>query len=323
MGIYVWGTGCGAGDLAEQGLASDRITAFVDNAPTVSEFLGRPVIVPEELDVRDVELMVVASRHSLSIRDRCLALGIESERLLFLKNHYVLKNLNENESLAEELLGTELVSRIRQRCHVIRAPMGCADEVLERKDLENDYVRVKTLEMICRRLRDIPGAAAELGVYRGAFARCINMLLPDRTLYLFDSFAGFEDQEIRKEKERGTCGDGFVAAHRNTAVEQVLSWMPHRERIRVCPGFFPESLNGLEERFCLVSLDVDFEESTYEGLKYFWPRMNPGGIILLHDYNSPTLSGVRRAVARYERDFGVHLPGVPLCDINGTLVLVR
>ena len=323
MGIYIWGTGCGAGDFVEQGVAPEKVTAFVDSAPGVSAFLGRPVISPEELDTADVELMVVASRHTLNIRRQCMELGIGPEKLFFMKNHYQLQNLNENLPLAERLLGSDLVAKIQQNCRVVRVPMGCPDGALEEKDLENDYVRLKTLEMICARAADVPGAAAELGVYRGAFARCINMLLPEKKLYLFDSFEGFEQSEAIRESGKGTCSDGFVAAHKNTAVEQVLAWMPHREQIRVYPGYFPGSLRGLEDRFCLVSLDVDFEDSTYEGLKYFWPRMNPGGVILIHDYNSPNLSGVRRAVTRYEKDFHVRLPGLPLCDINGTLAIVR
>lgn len=323
MGIYVWGTGCGAGDFIGQGFAAERVAAFVDSAPGCTEFLGRPVIRPEALDVRDVELMVVASRHAAGIRKKCIELGIGSEKLFFLKNHYLLQNLNENEPLAEALLGKELVAKTRQNCRIVRVPMGCPDGALEQKDLDNDYVRLKTLEMICDRVKDLPGAAAELGVFRGAFARCINMLLPEKNLYLFDSFEGFEENEAVRESGRGTCGDGFVEAHKNTAVEQVLAWMPHREQIRVYPGYFPQSLRGLEERFCLVSLDVDFEDSTYEGLKYFWPRMNPGGVILIHDYHSPNLTGVRRAVTHYEEELGVRLPGIPLCDINGTLAIVR
>ena len=323
MGIYIWGTGCGAGDFIEQGFEPEKVAAFVDSTPGASEFLGRPVITPEDLNVGDVELMVVASRHATAIRKQCMALGIDSGKLFFLKNHYQLTNLNEDLSLAESLLGAGLVTKIQQNCRIVRVPMGCPDGALEEKDLENDYVRLKTLEMICARVADVPGAAAELGVYRGAFARCINMLLPGKKLYLFDSFEGFEENEAIRESGKGTCGNGFVAAHKNTAVEQVLAWMPHREQIQVHPGYFPQSLNGLEDRFCLVSLDVDFEDSTYEGLKYFWPRMNPGGVILIHDYNSPNLTGVRRAVTRYEQDFHIRLPGIPLCDINGTLAIVR
>ena len=51
--------------------------------------------------------------------------------------------------------------------------------------------------------------------------------------------------------------------------EQVLAVMPSPERVVLKPGFFPESLDGLEETFCFVSLDVDFEPATLAGLRYF------------------------------------------------------
>ena len=307
----------------EQGFPVEKIAGFVDSEPGSGFFLGRPVLAPEELNTIDVELMVVASRHTGAIREKCLALGIPSDRLFFLKNHHAICDLNENYDLAETILGKDVVAGLRHRCHLVREPMGCPDGALERKDEENDYVRVKTLELLCAQLKSVSGAAAELGVYRGAFARCINMLMPERKLYLFDSFEGFEQSEAAREQRSGTCGEGFVEAHRNTAAEQVLRWMPYREQVVIRQGYFPQSLNGLEEQFCLVSLDVDFEDTTYEGLCYFWPRLNPGGFLLLHDYNSRSLAGVRRAVARYERDFAARLPGVPLSDINGTLVLVK
>ena len=138
MGIYVWGTGCGAGDFIGQGFAAERVAAFVDSAPGISEFMGRPVIAPEALDPADVELMVVASRHAAGIRKQCIGLGIGSEKLFFLKNHYLLQNLNENEALAEALLGAELVAKTRQNCRIVRVPMGCPDGALEEKDLDND-----------------------------------------------------------------------------------------------------------------------------------------------------------------------------------------
>ena len=33
MGIYVWGTGCGASELIEAGLEKEKIAAFVDSFP--------------------------------------------------------------------------------------------------------------------------------------------------------------------------------------------------------------------------------------------------------------------------------------------------
>lgn len=79
---------------------------------------------------------------------------------------------------------------------------------------------------------------------------------------------------------------------------------------------------GLDETFAFVSLDMDFEESIYEGLKYFYPRMSENGYIFVHDYNS-SLRGVEKAVDRYEEDYKVNLRKMPLCDANGTLVVIK
>ena len=33
MGIYIWGTGCGASEIIERGMELEKITAFVDSFP--------------------------------------------------------------------------------------------------------------------------------------------------------------------------------------------------------------------------------------------------------------------------------------------------
>lgn len=47
--------------------------------------------------------------------------------------------------------------------------------------------------------KQVAGAVAELGVYRGDFAKVINEVFPDRKLYLFDTFKGFPEQDISYE----------------------------------------------------------------------------------------------------------------------------
>ena len=187
-----------------------------------------------------------------------------------------------------------------------------------------DYVRVRTLEFICELIQsyDIAGNIAELGVFRGDFSYYISKLLPNRKFYLFDTFEGFAEQEAAKEIQSGNITDVTVDAYRNTSVETVMDRLEGRERIEIRKGYFPETLNGLEDTFAFVSLDVDLEESIYNGLSYFYPRMQRGGYIMIHDYNS-LLKGVRRAVERYEKDRDILLMKVPLCDSAGTLVIVK
>ena len=318
-GIYIWGTGCTAGELIEKLPGSLDIRGFADSFPTADAFMGKPVVSPEALAALSPELIIVASRHTDEILRRCSELGIERSRLLFVKDSFRLADLNSGCDSALRLLGPELLRSLIPACRIVRES-AYGGSALDGRDLENDYVRVRTLELTCEMLTDVPGAAAELGVYRGGFARCINALLPGRRLYLFDTFDGFDSAEAQHERQLGRCSEGFIEAHRDSSLERVLALMPYPGQVTPMPGLFPASLNGLEERFALVSLDADLEASTYAGLDYFVPRMNRGGFIFLHDYSSP-LAGVRAAAERYQREHGLRFHALPLCDVNGTLVL--
>lgn len=163
--------------------------------------------------------------------------------------------------------------------------------------------------------RKIAGAVAEVGVFRGEFAQFINYAFPDKKCYLFDTFEGFDANEALNEVKNGNCTEAFIEAYKQTNIGVVLDRMKYIDNIIIKQGFFPESLEGLEEQFAFVSIDVDFEESIYEGLNYFYPRLSTGGYIFVHDYNS-SLCGVEKAVDR-------NICKMPLCDANGTLVITK
>ena len=315
MRIYIWGTGCGASELLEQGLELERVCAFVDSFPCGDSFLEKPVLLPEKLTNETCDLLIITTRHADAVAKRCAELGIPKEKCLFLKNSHILWDRNADTTYAAEVLGEELLGTLLPKQHIVPTPAQLTKSILPEQQLQNDYVRLATLELLCRRVKNVSGAAAELGVYRGSFARCINELLPERKLYLFDSFVGF--------REDAGASRAFQAAHANTAAEKVLSVMPNPAQVILKPGFFPESLQGLEETFSLVSLDVDFEETTLEGLRYFWPHLVRGGYLLLHDWGSQKLPGVAAALRRFEEEIGQSLPAVPLCDVGGTLVLCK
>ena len=170
--------------------------------------------------------------------------------------------------------------------------------------------------------RGIPGSLAELGVYKGDTARTINALFPDRPLYLFDTFEGFDARDVEKEKAQG-FSQAEKGEFSDTSPEAVLSRLPFPERAIVRQGYFPETAAGLEaERFALVSLDADLFAPILAGLEFFYPRLNPGGAILLHDFDSRRFPGAGKAVEAYEKAHGP-LPLVPLCDLHGSAVIVR
>ena len=101
--------------------------------------------------------------------------------------------------------------------------------------------------------------------------------------------------------------------------------MPYPQQCVLCKGYFPQSITEEAEKtkFAFVSIDVDFEDSIYEGIKFFYARLNEGGYIFIHDYNNSSLKGVRKAVQRYEQNEKVFLKKVPIADWAGTLVIVK
>lgn len=202
---------------------------------------------------------------------------------------------------------------------------GYRGEIICLADLKKRYqIRLATCRLIAEeiRRRDLPGAMAELGVYQGEFAEELNRMFPERKLYLFDTFTGFDERDIGAvDGKRAKAGD-----FSDTSAEAVLKRMPHPEQIRIKKGYFPESLALMSEEeekesYALVSLDTDLYQPTLAGLSYFYPKLVPGGYMILDDYNSPQFPGVAEAVHEFCDREGVSV--VPLCDLHGTAVLVK
>lgn len=215
-------------------------------------------------------------------------------------------------------------------------------DVVKLRDIYTDFdIRSRCLRELTERICGVPGvdrnasgvsggvsgAVAELGVYRGDTAWQINELLPDRPLYLFDTFEGFAESDIVTERayamSRAETGD-FA----DTSVGEVLERMPHPEMCHIRKGHFPETTAGLAHmEFALVSIDPDLYEPAMAGLEFFYPRLNEGGVILVHDYNNTQYRGVHQAVKEFEQKLTAAgeppLKLVPLGDLHGTCVIIK
>jgi O-methyltransferase len=184
-----------------------------------------------------------------------------------------------------------------------------------------DYVRISSLELAAYEiyLKKIAGNVAEVGVYKGEFACKINEAFPDRKLYLFDTFKGFDEADAGRDRNAGFCGHDEDFS--DTSVEMVLGKMKHPRNCIVKKGRFPETVQGLEDRFAFVSLDADLFAPIDAGLRYFFPRLEKGGYVFVHDFSGPGYKGVREAVTRFCAETGVGY--FPLCDAGGTAILCK
>lgn len=199
-----------------------------------------------------------------------------------------------------------------------RAQIRTLDPIRQTMDLRLAHLRLLAEEIKNRRL---PGAVAELGVYQGAFAAEINRLFPNRTLYLFDTFEGFARTDVDIEKENTSHSKAAVGDFGDTSAGQVLARFPYPERAVICRGYFPDTLPDDLPPLAFVSLDPDLYEPTLQGLKAFWPKLVPGGMILVHDYNSAQFEGAGKAVRSFCEQ--KRLMVLPLPDLHGSAVLLK
>lgn len=328
MKLYIWGTGRLVGKILGRYIDIDDVEAFIDNDESKKEYMGKAVYLPEKIVKIKYDAICVINLYSKEIFAQCQQIGIDLSRVIFLYNNFALQDMNSDYEFVERFLGKDLANIIKKRYHIVRGVEAYGNLCLDDKALggyqENDYVRIKCFELAVKeiRKRKLGGSVAEVGVFRGEFAQYLNYAFPDRKCYLFDTFEGFNANQALSEIKSGNCTSAFVEAYKQTNLGIVLERMKYIDNIIIKQGFFPESLEGLEDSFSFVSIDMDFEDSIYEGLKYFYPRLLSGGYIFVHDYSS-SLLGVEKAVDRFESESNIKLCKVPLCDANGTLVITK
>jgi hypothetical protein len=134
------------------------------------------------------------------------------------------------------------------------------------------------------------GDMAELGVAYGASAKLISEFAPNRTLHLFDTFGGLPELS-NVDSSKFTSGDF------RSDLEDVQKYLDGRN-VRFYQGLFPATAEPVKDTvFSFVHLDADLYESTLAGLKFFYPRMCPGAILISHDYL--TSDGVNAAFKEF------------------------
>lgn len=185
-------------------------------------------------------------------------------------------------------------------------------------DLRLAHLRLLSAEIL---RRDLPGAVAELGVYQGAFAAEINRLFPEKKLYLFDTFTGFDPKDVASEREHTSKSRASAGDFGDTSAEQVLSRLPFPKQAVLCKGHFPDTLPEDLPPLAFVNLDPDLYEPVLQGLYAFWPKLVPGGAIMIHDYNSTQFEGAGKAVRTFCDD--KKLTALPLPDLHGSAVLIK
>jgi hypothetical protein len=171
----------------------------------------------------------------------------------------------------------------------------------------------------------VPGDVIETGVWRGGTTIFMRGVLKahgvtDRVVWVADSFEGmptsgqpgmersFTSDEAAKRWGAAIRRHPFaamVAAARiraGTSYEEVRANFERYglldDQVRFLRGWFRDTLPTAPfSRLALMRLDGDLYDSTYDALHSLYPKLSPGGYVIVDDYG--TFSECRRAVHDY------------------------
>ncbi|HYX50034.1 MAG TPA: TylF/MycF/NovP-related O-methyltransferase [Ktedonobacteraceae bacterium] len=165
----------------------------------------------------------------------------------------------------------------------------------------------------------LTGDTAECGVFRGAtsylICRANQESAHPKMHHIFDSFEGLS-QPSTEDGVHWSKGD------LGCSLSDVQKRLSQFDQVAFYPGWIPDRFAQVNNRrFSFVHIDVDLAEPTRQSLEFFYPRMEPGGIIVCDDYGMTICAGATNAVDRFLADKKEKM--ISLSDGGGFLVVGR
>ncbi len=167
-----------------------------------------------------------------------------------------------------------------------------------------DNHKMYNIWQCCSGRKKSKGDVIEIGVYMGGTALMLGKSLPEKHLYLFDTFAGLPEDKI----EQYELSDDLHGGRFNYGVDKVVNFLNKNglSNFTCYAGTFPDSLslcdNMNDKTFSIAHIDCDLYKSTYDSLSYIYPRLEIGGIIIVDDYKFPKCPGVEKSINEYFKD---------------------
>ncbi|MCP2330179.1 TylF/MycF family methyltransferase [Actinoalloteichus caeruleus] len=167
----------------------------------------------------------------------------------------------------------------------------------------------------------VPGDFIETGVWRGGvcvFARGVLKAYgcTDRAVWVADSFQGIPDtgpdghhldRALALHEANHVLGVPLDVVRRNFQQYGLLD-----DQVRFLPGWFRDTLpTAPMERLAVLRLDGDLYESTTDALTNLYPKLSPGGFVIIDDF---VIEACAQAVHDFRQRAGVEEPLVAIDD---------
>lgn len=157
----------------------------------------------------------------------------------------------------------------------------------------------------------VSGAVVECGVWRGGNIMLARLLSPKRMCWLYDTFQGMTEPGPEDKRRSGAAAldDYKVRAAQGkpwcaASLDEVIAGMRQTGTYdpTLCKFIVGDVIETLRDgvapnRIALLRLDTDWFASTKEELETLYPRLAPGGVLIVDDYGH--WQGARKAVDEY------------------------
>lgn len=202
--------------------------------------------------------------------------------------------------------------------------------------LERVLANIRAVKHIAQ--KKIPGDIVECGVWRGGSSMSLAMALmrsgdTTRTLWMYDTYTGMTEPVEADVTHAGSSASSLLTAARqyemaesslilaSASLEDVRRNMQTTgypmSRIRFVRGPVEQTIPGdIPDRIALLRLDTDWYESTRHELINLYPRLSPGGILIIDDYGH--WQGAQKAVDEFFEDEPIFLNRI---DYTGRLAV--
>lgn len=156
----------------------------------------------------------------------------------------------------------------------------------------------------------LAGPVVEMGVYTGGgtflLATILDSVASKRAVLAVDSFEGLpsptEQDRVPSKNNTVHYVEGMFSEASYEMLTFLLDAWGHGQRVRVFKGFFEQVLTSPHfptGPFSMVVIDPDQYAGTKLCLEFFYPRMEPGGLIFVDDYRGTLAEGVNKAVDEF------------------------
>lgn len=160
--------------------------------------------------------------------------------------------------------------------------------------------------------RGTPGDFIEAGAWRGGATIFMRAILKahgarDRKVWVADSFEGLPPPDPAKfPADAGSKFHelDFLAVSVDNVKRNFERYDLLDDQVRFLKGWFKDTLPDAPiEKLAILRIDADMYQSTTEALQYLYPKLSPGGWVIVDDYGC--IPQCAKAVEDYRREQGI------------------